>query len=348
MAYVSRGRHFIIKTDHQSLKHFLDARATTPAQKKWLTKLLGYDYTISYKRGIDNWVADALSHQQEESVSLSAISYIHLYWLDRMKEDLKKDPWIQAKISKLQHDHFMAKHYSAQDGLLQYDRHIVISPSSPWRTVILDELHTSPAAGHSSFQKTVQRVNKLFYWPHMRSDIRTYIAECEVCQRHKYKTLSPAGLLQPLPVPDYIWSKLSMDFIDALPNSRGYTVIMVVVDRLSKAAHFVALKHPYTATSVARAFMDNIIKLHGLPKSIVSDRDRIFTSKFWQELFQLQGTKLKLSSGYHPQTDGQTEVVNRCLETYLRCFVSTQPKQWVQWLSWAEYWYNPPTTLRRR
>jgi hypothetical protein len=131
-----------------------------------------------------------------------------------------------------------------------------------------------------------------------------------------------------------------MDFIDALPNSRSYTVIMVVVDRLSKAAHFVALKHPYTATSVARAFMDNIIKLHGLPKSIVSDRDRILTSKFWQELFHLQGTKLKLSSGYHPQTDGLTEVVNRCLETYLRCFVSTQPKQWVQWLSWAEYWYN--------
>lgn len=88
-----------------------------------------------------------------------------------------------------------------------------------------------------------------------------------------------------------------MDFIDALPNSRGYTVIMVVVDRLSKAAHFVALKHPYTATSVARAFMDNIVKLHGLPKSIVSNRDRIFTSKFWQELFHMQGTKLKLSSG---------------------------------------------------
>ncbi|XP_062151845.1 uncharacterized protein LOC133860216 [Alnus glutinosa] len=98
-----------------------------------------------------------------------------------------------------------------------------------------------------------------------------------------------------------------MDFIDALPNSNGYTVIMVVVDRLSKAAHFVALKHTYMATSVERAFMDNIIKLHGLPKSIVSNCDRIFTSKFWQELFRLQGTKLKLSSGYHLQTDGQTE-----------------------------------------
>jgi hypothetical protein len=173
-------------------------------------------------------------------------------------------------------------------------------------------------------------------WP----NIRTYIAGCEVCQRHKYETLSPVRLLQPLPVPDCIWSKLSMDFIDALPNSRGYTMIMVVVDRLSKAAHFVALKDPYTVASVARAFMDNIIKLHGLQKSIVSYSNRIFTSKFWQELFHLQGTKLKLSFGYHPQTDGQTEVVNRCLKTYLWCFVSTQPKQWVQWLSWAEYWYN--------
>lgn len=99
-----------------------------------------------------------------------------------MKEDLKKDPWTQAKISKLQHDHFMAKHYTVQDRLLQYDRRIVISPNSLWRMVILDALHTSPAAGHSGYQKTVQRVNKLFYWPHMRLDIRTYIAECEVCQ----------------------------------------------------------------------------------------------------------------------------------------------------------------------
>jgi len=196
------------------------------------------------------------------------------------------------------------------------------------------------AVGHSGYLKMVQRINKLFYWPHMRSDIRTYIAECEVCQRNKYETMSPVWLLQPLPVPDCIWSKLSMDFIDALPNSRGYTMIMVVVDQLSKAAHFMALKHPYTATSVARAFMDNIVKLHVLPKSIVSYHDRIFTCKFWQELFHLQGTKLKLSSRYHPQTNEQTEVINRCLETYLRCFVSTQPKQWVQWLSLAEYWYN--------
>jgi hypothetical protein len=149
------GHLFIIKTDHQSLKHFLDAQAMTPTQQKWLTKLLGYDYTISYKRGIENRVVDALSRQQEESVSLSAISYVHLDWLDRMKEDLKQDPWIQAKISKLQHDHFMAKHYSMQDGLLQYDGRIVVSPDSPWHIVILNELHASPAAGHSGYLKMV-------------------------------------------------------------------------------------------------------------------------------------------------------------------------------------------------
>lgn len=130
-----------------------------------------------------------------------------------------------------------------------------------------------------------------------------------------------------------------MDFIDALPNSHGYIVIMVVVDKLSKVAHFVALKHPYTAVTIAQAFMDNIVKLHGLPKSIVSNRDCVFTSKL-QEIFRLHRTKLNLSSSYHLQIDGQTKVVDRCLETYLRCFVSTQPNQWVKWLPWAEYWYD--------
>jgi hypothetical protein len=106
----------------------------------------------------------------------------------------------------------------------------LLTQPPPWRTIILDELHASLAAGHSGYLKMVQHINKLFYWPHMRSDIRTYIVEYEVCQRNKYETMSPAWLLQPLLVPDCIWSKLSMDFIDALPNSSGYTVIMVVVD----------------------------------------------------------------------------------------------------------------------
>lgn len=128
-----------------------------------------------------------------------------------------------------------------------------------------------------------------------------------------------------------------MDFVEGLPSSHGKNVIFVVVDRFSKYAHFLALSHPYTAVSVAKLFFDNIFKLHGLPKTIVSNRDVTFTSSFWKELFTLHGTKLCFSSSYHPQSDGQTEAVNRVLEMYLCCFTYDYPKKWIDWLAWADY-----------
>lgn len=127
-----------------------------------------------------------------------------------------------------------------------------------------------------------------------------------------------------------------MDFIDRLSKSNGFTVIFVVIDRLSKYAHFVLLKYLYTTLTVAIMFLREFVRLHGILESIVSDRDKVFLSLFWQELIRLQGTQLKHSKDYHLQT----EVVNRCLETYLCCFVSSSPKKWVHWLSWAEYRYN--------
>lgn len=131
-----------------------------------------------------------------------------------------------------------------------------------------------------------------------------------------------------------------MDFITGLPIVNGLSVIMVVVDRLTKYAHFLALKADYSSKTVAEAFMSNIVKLHGMPRSIVSDRDKVFTSAFWQHLFKLQGTTLAMSSAYHPQTDGQSEVLNKCLEMYLRCFTYENPKGWVKALPWSEFWYN--------
>jgi transposase InsO family protein len=131
-----------------------------------------------------------------------------------------------------------------------------------------------------------------------------------------------------------------MDFITSLPKSGNRSVIMVVVDCLSKYAHLCALQHPFTASTVAQSFMDQVFKLHGMPHSIVSDRDPTFTRNFWQEFFKLQGTQLHLSTASHSQTDGKIEFVNKCLETYLRCSASKKQHQWAQWLPLAEWWYN--------
>uniref|UniRef100_A0A8R7QVN2 Integrase catalytic domain-containing protein n=1 Tax=Triticum urartu TaxID=4572 RepID=A0A8R7QVN2_TRIUA len=133
---------------------------------------------------------------------------------------------------------------------------------------------------------------------------------------------------------------LTMDFVEGLPRSGRFNCVMVVVDKLSRYAHFVGLFHPFTAPVVAAAFMDNVHKLHGMPESIVSDRDRIFTSRFWRELAALSGVKLRMSSSQHPQIDGTTERVNQCLEGYLRCFTHACPVKWAQWLSLAVFWYN--------
>lgn len=131
-----------------------------------------------------------------------------------------------------------------------------------------------------------------------------------------------------------------MDFVEGLPKSEGHDAIMVVVDRLTKFAHFIPLRHPFNAARVARVFWDNVVKLHGIPNSIVSDRDRVFTSALWRELFTTAGTKLLYSTAYHPQTDGQSERVNQCMEMYLRCAIHDAPRRWRRWLPTAEFWYN--------
>jgi hypothetical protein len=143
-------------------------------------------------------------------------------------------------------------------------------------------------------------------------------------------------LLQPLQVPNGAWQTVTMDFIEGLPTSGSANSIIVFVDPFTKYAHFVPLHHPFTATKIADVFMDTVHKLHSMPVALVSDRDKIFTSTFWREIFKRTGVSLRMSTAYHPQT----ERVNQQIECYLRCFISAHPKQWSRWLPLCEYWYN--------
>ena len=179
---------------------------------------------------------------------------------------------------------------------------------------MLQLVHSSLEASQSGFLKSYQRAKREFFWQGMNVDIKAFVRECDVCQRIKSETSTPASLLQPLEIPTTPWTNISLDFVESLPKSQRYEVILVVVDRLTKYSHFVPISHPYSATKVASLYMHYIFKLHGMPASIVSDRDATFTSLFWFELFRLQGTNLAMSIAYHPQTDGQTKIVNRSLE----------------------------------
>jgi hypothetical protein len=164
--------------------------------------------------------------------------------------------------------------------------------------------------GHSGNQGTYSRIKKHFFWTGLKQDTENFVKQCQVCQQAKPEHNHPTGLLQLLPVPQGAWQDITMDFIEGLPKSESYDTILVVVDRFSKYAHFIPLHQPFTAQTVAQAVFDNVVKLHGLPKTIVSDRDKIFTGHFWTALLKLMRITLNLSTAYHPQTDGQSERVN--------------------------------------
>jgi hypothetical protein len=223
------------------------------------------------------------------------------------------------------------------DGLLLHGRRIFVPDHDDLRHQVLLMAHS---ASHEGVQKTLHRLRADFYISGDLAFVRDWVRSCETCQCNKTETLRPAGVLQPLVVPSQVWADISMDFIEGLPKVGGKSVILTVVNRFSKYAHFIALGHPYTAASVARAFFDDIVRLHGFPASIVSDRDPVFTGHVWRDLFRMAGVKLRVSTAFHPQTDGQSEVVNKVIAMYLRCVIGDHPRAWVDWFGWAEYCYN--------
>ena len=268
------------------------------------------------------------------------VSNVNSGLMEEIQQAWQEDPNMQAIIRELLINPSSHPHFSWQSAQLRRKGRLVVGHNPSLKQKILSWLHNSAIGGHSGVEATMRRVKTLFYWSGIKREVAAYIKHCSVCQQCKYDHNASPGLLQPLPIPERVWEEITMDFIEGLPNSLGKTVTVVVVDRLSKYAHFLPLSHPFTAVKVAQAYMDHVFKLHGSPKSIISDRDKIFVSSFWSELMKLQGVHHKLSTAYHPQTDGQTKVLNRCLESYLRCMCTDTPREWARWLALAEYWYN--------
>lgn len=319
--------------------HLDDQLLGSELQRKAMTKLIGLQYKFQYKRGAENKSADALS-RVGHFFSLQAISIAQPVWVQEVVNSYVVDNQAQSLLTELAIMSPNASGFSLVHGLIKKKGRIWLGANSALHTKIISSFHDSAIGGHSGVMATYHRVKKLFVWKGLKHSVEEFIQQCVVCQKAKHEHCSSPGLLQPLPIPTGAWQDISMDFIEGLPLSKGSDVILVVVDRFTKYAHFLPLKHPFTAVQVADNYLSKVASLYGMPKSIVSDRDKIFTSHFWQHLFKRFAIPLNLTTAYHPQSDGQTERVNQCLEMYLRCAVASAPTKWSSWLPLAQYWYN--------
>jgi hypothetical protein len=331
------SKEFILHSDHEALKYLNSQQKLNTRHAKWSEFLQAYSFSIKHKAGKLNQVADALSRRY----SLLNAMQVQVLGFDVVKELYKGDPdfgYAWKECSNGPYNHFLL-----QDGFLFKNNHLCI-PQCSLREAIIKEAHGGGLAGHFGRDKTLTLVQENFTWPKMVRDVLRHVKQCQIChlaKSHKQNT----GLYIPLPVPNAPWEDISLDFVVGLPRTqRNKDSIMVVVDRFSKMAHFVPCNKTLDASHVADLYFREIVRLHGIPKTITSDRDSKFVGHFWRTLWRKLETILQFSSAYHPQTDGQTEVVNRSLGNLLRSFVGKNIRQWDLLLAQAEFAYNRSTS----
>lgn len=243
---------------------------------------------VEYKKGLDNKVADALSRVSHTQLLMMAVSIVQTDLMDRLQEQWSVDTHLQQIIKEIEENENSYVHYKWRAVQLTRKGRLMVGNSTDLKETIMSWMHCSPQGGHSGIDATTKRIHTLFYWPKLKQSLLHFIRNCNVCQKCKADIQAYPGLLQPLPIPENVWEEVNMDFIE-----EGKEVIMVVVDRLSKYVHFMALSHPFSAIKVAQVYMDQVYKLHGFPKSIVSDRDKVFISAFWSELMKIHDVQLK-------------------------------------------------------
>ncbi len=317
---------FVVWTDHKNLEYIRSAKRLNSRQARWALFFNRFNFTLSYRPGSKNTKADALSRQFQVTEPQVA------------PEGILPSACVVGAIT-----------WPVEDKVKQANSQIPAPSACPnnclfvpanLRSEVLQWAHSSPLACHPGVTRTLALLKQRFWWASMGKDTREFVAACQVCSRNKGLRQAPAGLLLPLPVPHRPWSHVSLDFVTGLPPSDGNTVILTVVDRFSKAAHFIPLPKLPSAKQTAELMLHHIFRLHGLPRDIVSDRGPQFTSCFWREFCRLLGASVSLSSGFHPQSNGQTERMNQEMETALRCLTSRNPSSWSKQLLWVEYAHN--------
>ncbi|KAI3717828.1 hypothetical protein L1987_69691 [Smallanthus sonchifolius] len=336
-------RHYLygtkceVYTDHKSLQHIFNQKELNMRQRRWVELLNDYDCNIRYHPGKANVVADALS--RKEPIKIHSI---------RIQND------IQTRILEAQHlsvtEGNMYNEMSCgaelqletkPNGLLYFLNRIWIPDRDNLRTFIMNEAHKTRYSVHPGADKMYMDLRTQYWWPGMKKDIALYVSKCLTCLKVKVKHQRPFGLLEQPEIPVWKWECIAMDFITKLPHtSRGHDSIWVIIDRLTKSAHFIPIREDYRVEKLARIYIDEIVSRHGVPLNIISDRDGRFTSRFWQSLQSALGTQLNHSTAYHPQTDGQSERTIQTLEDMLRACVIDFKGNWDLHLPLVEFSYN--------
>ncbi|GAU46655.1 hypothetical protein TSUD_281460 [Trifolium subterraneum] len=360
------GSRFEVFSDHKSLKYLFDQKELNMRQRRWLEFLKDYDFELSYHPGKANVVADALSRKSLHMSSLMAkelelieefrdLSLVCEVTSNSVKLGMLKltNPFLEKIRECQQEDEKLMKRVALviegqendfkidENGVVKFRGRVCVPDVPELKKMIFDEGHKGGLSIHPGLVKMYQDLKKLFWWPRMKKEIAEYVYACLVCQKSKIEHQKPSGLLQLLFIPEWKWDNIAMDFVGGLPKTaKGNEVIWVVVDRLTKSAHFIAIKIGSLVTKLAEIYVEQIIRLHGIPSSIVSDRDPKFTFRFWESLQEALGTKLRLSSAYHPQTDGQSERTIQSLEDLLRACVLEQGESWDSCLPLIEFTYN--------